>query len=101
MLNLNRKLRNGYIIYDALRNSIPLVQFQNHEKYAEVLILVKLQAKVYELKPATLLKVTLLHGCSSWLLNCANGTKLRKASHITFFSLELDISLTSNLPKFN
>ena len=27
------------------------------------------------------LKVTLLHGCFSHFLNCANGTKLRKASH--------------------
>ena len=31
---------------------------------------------------ATLLKVTLLHGCFSRLLNCTNDTKLRKASHI-------------------
>ena len=30
----------------------------------------------------TLLKVTLLHGCSSRFLNCKNGTKLRKTSHI-------------------
>ena len=34
------------------------------------------------LQPATLLKVTLLHGCYSRFLNCTNGTKLRKASHI-------------------
>ena len=38
-----------------------------------VLLLVKL-------KPATLLKVTLLHGCFSCSLNFANGTKSRKAS---------------------
>ena len=31
------------------------------------------------LKPATLLKVTLLHGCFSRFLNCANGTKSVKA----------------------
>ena len=37
-------------------------------------MLVKLQAK-----PATLLKLTLLHGCFSRLLNCTNGTKLRNA----------------------
>ena len=41
-----------------------------------VLILVKLQAKV------TLLKLTLLHGCFSCFLNCANGTKSRNASHM-------------------
>ena len=31
--------------------------------------------------PATLLKVTLIHGCFSRFLNCTNGTKLRKTSH--------------------
>ena len=40
-----------------------------------VLILVKLQ-------PATLLKVTLLHGCFSRFLTFTNDTKSRKASHI-------------------
>ena len=33
-------------------------------------------------KPATLLKVTLLHGCFSRFLNCTNGTKSRNASHV-------------------
>ena len=33
-------------------------------------------------QPATLLKVALLHGCFSRFLNCTNGTKSRKASHI-------------------
>ena len=33
-------------------------------------------------KPATLLKLTLLHGCFSRFLNCANGTKTRNASHM-------------------
>ena len=32
------------------------------------------------LKPATLVKVTLLHGCFSRFLNCTNGTKSRKES---------------------
>ena len=31
-------------------------------------------------KPATLLKVTLLHGCFSRFLTCTNGTKCRNAS---------------------
>ena len=39
-----------------------------------VLLLVKLQAS------ATLLKVTLFHGCFSRFLNCTNGAKLRNAS---------------------
>ena len=33
-------------------------------------------------KPATLLKLTLLHGCFSRVLNGTNGTKWRDASHI-------------------
>ena len=35
-------------------------------------------------KPATSLKVTFLHGCFSRFLNCTNGTKSRKASHLLF-----------------
>ena len=34
------------------------------------------------LQPATLLKVTLLYGCFSCFLNCTNGAKSRKASHL-------------------
>ena len=34
------------------------------------------------LQPATLLKLTLLHGCFSSFLNCASGIKSRNASHI-------------------
>ena len=34
------------------------------------------------LEPATSLEVTLLHGCFSRFLNCINGIKSRKASHI-------------------
>ena len=33
-------------------------------------------------KPATLLKVSLVHARFSRFLNCKNGTKLRKVSHI-------------------
>ena len=40
-----------------------------------VLVFVKLQA-------ATILRVTLIHGCFSRFLNCANGTNTRKASHL-------------------
>ena len=43
--------------------------------HVRVLLLIKLQ-------PATLLNVTLCHGCFSCLLNCANGTIFRKASHM-------------------
>ena len=62
------------IICDALRNLVLLVQFKKRENtHGVVLLLVKLQA---------LLKVTLIHECFSRFLNCTNGTKLRKASHI-------------------
>ena len=37
------------------------------------------------LQPATLLKSTLLHGCFSRVLSCTNGTKLRNASHVSYF----------------
>ena len=41
------------------------------------------------LQPETLLKVTLLHGSFSRFLNCTNGTKLRKASHVVFYDFKL------------
>ena len=34
------------------------------------------------LKPASLLKVALLHGCFSRFVNYADGTKLSKASQV-------------------
>ena len=34
---------------------------------------------IYDALPATLLKLTLLHGCFSRLLNSTNATKSRKA----------------------
>ena len=45
-----------------------------------VLLLVKLQAL------ATLLKVTLLHGCFSCFLNCTNGTKSLNPSQMKVLS---------------
>ena len=67
------------IIYEALHDTIwyclcDLKKVKN--THGGVLLLVKL------LKPATLLKVTLLHECFSFLKNCANGTKSRNAAHI-------------------
>ena len=44
--------------------------------HGRMLLLVKLQAK-----PATLLKVTLLHECFLRFLYCTNGTKSGKTSH--------------------
>ena len=42
-------------------------------------------SKVAGLKPATLLKLTLLHGCFSLFLNYTNDTKSRKAPHKVFY----------------
>ena len=60
------------IICGALSDLAPFVQFKKREK---------------TLQPATSLKVTLLYGCFSRFLNCENGAKLRKASHMTFFGI--------------
>ena len=54
-----------------------------------VSLLVKLQAVI---------KVTLLHGCFSHFLNCANGTKSRKASHIKIW---ISQEQNMNFPKEN
>ena len=54
-------------ICDALRDLVLFVQLKKSEKHP---------------CPATLLKLTLLHGYFSCLLNCTNGTKSRKASYI-------------------
>ena len=43
----------------------------------------------YMPKPATLLKVALLHGCFSHFLCCVNGTKSCKASHILKFLFKI------------
>ena len=55
-----------------------ILKSQNYEKCTYPL------KSYFLLQPATLLKVTLLHGCFSRFLNCANGTKSRKTSHIEF-----------------
>ena len=55
-----------------------LCNFKNVKNtHGGVLLLIKLQAST-----CNFIKVTLLHGCFSRILNCANGTKSRKASHI-------------------
>ena len=48
----------------------------------------KLQG-ICRLKPATLLKLTLLHGCFSLFLNCANGAKWRNALQMVQSLIEL------------
>ena len=46
-------------------------------------------SKVAGFQPVTLLKVTLLHGCFSRFLNCANGTRSRKTSQMVLHYYDL------------
>ena len=56
------------ITHHLVRNSVAFVQLKKRKKHPQ------------SLRPATLLKVKLLHRCFSSFLNCTNGTKLGKAS---------------------
>ena len=58
----------------ALRDLVPCEQFFKREKHP--------WRSVTFSKVATLLKVTLLHGCFSRLKNCSHGTKSRKAPQL-------------------
>ena len=58
---------------------VPFVKFKKREKHPWGSVNF---SEVAGFKPATLLKLTLLHGCFSRFLNYANGTKLRNAPHI-------------------
>ena len=72
------------MIYDVLHDLVPFVQFKKREKHpwrSAIFI------KVAGVLSATLLKVTLLHGCFSCFLNCKNGTKSCNASIIFYISL--------------
>ena len=75
---LSKKSESKFCIWDALRNLIPFVQFKKREKDPWLSV----TFECYRLEPATLLKVTLLHGCFLRFINCTNGSKLRKASPI-------------------
>ena len=59
-------------ICGALRDLAPFAQFKKREKHPWRSVTF----------PETLLKLTLLHECFSRFLNCTNGTKTRKASHM-------------------
>ena len=69
----------GYLyICAVLRDLVPFAQFEKREKIPMEECYF---SNVAGLKPTTLLKVTLLHGCCSRFLNCANGTKSHNATH--------------------
>ena len=58
----------------VLRDLVLFVQFQKREKHPWM-------SDTFS-KVATLLKVTLLHGCFSRFSNCTNSTKLRNALYM-------------------
>ena len=60
---------------DVLYDLVPFVQFKKREKHLWRCVTF---SKVAGLKPLSLPKVTLPHGCFSCFLNCTNGTKLQK-----------------------
>ena len=65
----------------VLHDLVPFVQFKKREN---------IDGRVLLLEPATLLKVTLPHGCFSSFLNCTNGTKSRNAiSYLRWNMMEL------------
>ena len=68
---------------DSQRDLVPFAQFKNTGKTP---IEECYFCEVTGLKPATLLKVTYLHGYFSRFLNCANDTKLRSALQRYIFS---------------
>ena len=67
----------------ALRDLLPFAQLNNCEKHPWKSATF---SKVAGFKPATLLKVTLVHGCFSRFLIYTNGTKLRNALQTTISS---------------
>ena len=88
------------LISDALLDLVPFVQLKkSRSNHGGMLLLVKLMVSACSYtesntppwlfftflklcKAATSLKVTLLHECFLCFLNCTNGTKVRKKSHI-------------------
>ena len=69
------------LIWDALHDLVPFVQFKKCEKRPWKSVTFSKAAGL----SVTFLKVTLLYGCFSWFLNCTYGTKSRKTSHIELF----------------
>ena len=62
-----------------MHDLVPFVQFKKREKHPWRSVTF---SKVAGYEPATLLKLTLLHGCFPRFSNCINGTKSRSVSHI-------------------
>ena len=75
-----------WMLFLNIWDLVPFVEFKKREKY--------LWRSVTLLKPATLLKVTLFHGCFSHFLNCTNGTNLRNTSHLVLIARTLSCIIT-------
>ena len=60
------------LICNVLHDLVLFVQFKKREKQPWRSVTF---SEVVDFLPATLLKVTLFHGCFLRLLNCTNGTK--------------------------
>ena len=63
-------------ICDVLRDLVPFVQFKKREKHPWKSVIFS--------EVAGLLKITFLHWCFSHVLNCANGIKSLKTSHMKY-----------------
>ena len=71
----------------ALRDLVPFVQFKKREKHRRRSVTFsKLWAESSDFA-----KSKLVHECFSRFLNCKNGTKLHKASHI----LKVDLNFST------
>ena len=80
----------SYPICGALHDLVPFVQFKKREKHPWRSFEF---SKVAGLKPATLLKLTLHHGCFSRFSNCKNGIKSPNASDLALFFQVYDVRL--------
>ena len=80
-------------ICGALHDLVPFLQFKKREKHPWRSVNF---CKVAGLKLATLLKLTLLHGCLPRFLNCTNGTKSCNVPHILSFYMSNEITGTFN-----
>ena len=69
-------------ICGALRDLVPFVKFKKCGKHPWRSVNF---SRVAGFKPATLPKLTLLHGFFSRFLNCKNGTKSRNAPQMVIF----------------
>ena len=81
----------------ALRDLVPFLQFKKREKHPWRSVNF---SKAVGFKPATLLKLTLLHGCFLSFLNCTNGTKSCNAPHVMWRISDMGVMCVNVSIKF-